>query len=213
MNQYDYWNTRFHDEGMIWAFQPCQSARVAREKFRAYAIRSLLIPGAGYGRNAKYFVDAGYTVTGIEIAERAIEIAREQQIPMRYIHGSLLDISIQLDRYDAIFCFNTLHLFLEADRRRIVDIWYRSLHQHGYGFVVALSDREARCGHGKELEPLTYESRAGKSVHYFTDSDLRTHFSRFHILETGSVNEPESRGGDQTHPCRYIFFQKGKRHE
>jgi hypothetical protein len=34
-----------------------------------------LIPGIGYGRNAKLFIDNGLKVTGIEIADSAISIA------------------------------------------------------------------------------------------------------------------------------------------
>ncbi len=37
----------------------------------------MLIPGFGYGRNAQAFTDKGIDVTGIEISETAINLARK----------------------------------------------------------------------------------------------------------------------------------------
>ena len=208
MNQRIYWETRFQNEGSIWTFNPCRSAFLAREKFQGLGPHSLLIPGSGYGRNAACFSDAGYAVTGIEISERAIEIAKEHRVPMTCIHGSLLDMPDGGAEYDAIFCFNVLHLFRAAERTRVVGNFERLLKNKGYGFVVVLSDLEEGCGKGEELEANTYMNATGKVVHYFSDRDLREHFGRFQILETGIVEEPESRGGKNLHPCRYIFFRK-----
>ncbi|MFZ1979596.1 MAG: class I SAM-dependent methyltransferase, partial [Bacteroidota bacterium] len=89
MNQKDYWNKRFGEEGIIWSYNPCKSAFMARNKFIILGIKSVLIPGAGYGRNAKLFADSGFTVAGIEISERAIEIAGENGVNIKYYNGSL----------------------------------------------------------------------------------------------------------------------------
>ena len=42
---------------------------MARDKFIELGVKSVLIPGAGYGRNAKLFADSEFLTTGIEISE------------------------------------------------------------------------------------------------------------------------------------------------
>ena len=105
MNQKEYWNKTFKNEGVIWSWTPCKSAFVARDKFIDLGVKSVLIPGAGYGRNAKFFTDSGFIVVGIEISETAIEIAGENGVNIKYFHGSLLDMPFDSEKYDSIFCF------------------------------------------------------------------------------------------------------------
>jgi cyclopropane fatty-acyl-phospholipid synthase-like methyltransferase len=207
MNQKEYWNKRFNDEGIIWTFNPCKSALIAKAKFIDLGIKSILIPGAGYGRNAKLFVDSGFTVTGIEISERAIEIARENGVTIQYFNGSILDMPFDSEKYDSIFCFNVFHLFLKEERKIVIEKFRNQLKENGYGFIVVMSELEESFGKGEEIEPNTYEPRKGKPVHYFTDSDLREHFKGFQIVESGIIEEPESHGGEHVHKCRYIMIK------
>jgi SAM-dependent methyltransferase len=207
MDQKEYWNKRFTDEGIIWTFCPCKSAIIARDKFTGLGINSILIPGAGYGRNAKLFVDSGFKVSGIEISERAIEIAKENNVDIKYYQGSILDMPFDSEKYDSIFCFNFLHLFLQDDRKVVIGKFQEQLKNNGYGFVVVMSDQEESYGKGEEIEPNTYEQKKGKPVHYFSDSDLQEHFKKFKIIETGIIEEPGSHGGEHLHICRYIMIK------
>jgi hypothetical protein len=208
MNQKEYWNKRFKDEGAIWSWTPCKSAFVARNKFIDLGIKSILIPGAAYGRNAKLFADSGFTVSGIEISKRAIEIAKENGFDIKYYHGSLLDMPFDSEKYDSIFCFNVLHLFLKEERKLVVENFREQLNENGYAFIVVMSEVEESFGEGDEIEPNTYEPRKGKPVHYFTDSDLKEQFTGFQIIEWGIIDEPETHGGEHIHKCRYILIKK-----
>ena len=71
-----YWESRFKNEGAMWKFEPSDSAIYTLELFKNEQINDILIPGFGYGRNAKLFVDNGFKVSGIEISASAIELAR-----------------------------------------------------------------------------------------------------------------------------------------
>ena len=207
MDQKEYWNKRFKDEGVIWTFDPCKSALLAKNRFIDLGIKSILIPGAGYGRNAKYFMDSGFTVVGIEISERAIEIAKENGVNIKYFNGSILDMPFESEKYDSIFCFNVLHLFLKEDRQVVIENFRDQLKGNGFGFIVVMSELEESFGKGEEIETNTFEPRKGKPVHYFTESDLREHFKRFQIIESGLIKEPESHGGEHIHKCRYILVK------
>jgi tRNA1(Val) A37 N6-methylase TrmN6 len=74
----DYWEKKFKDEKTSWGFEPCDSAIFAKKIFIQHQVQNILIPGIGYGRNAKIFLDSGIKVTGIEISKTAIEMARTE---------------------------------------------------------------------------------------------------------------------------------------
>ena len=69
-----------------------------------------MIPGIGYGRNAKVFIDNGINVTGIEISKTAINLARKQRIDINIYHGSVTELPFDNKLYDGIFCYALIHL-------------------------------------------------------------------------------------------------------
>jgi len=62
---FDYWESRFKNEGAMWKFEPSDSAIKALELFKYWKLIDILIPGFGYGRNAGLFLENGFKVTGI----------------------------------------------------------------------------------------------------------------------------------------------------
>ena len=205
----DYWNKRFKEEGTIWSNNPSQSSLFANKKFKDYLVNNILILGIGYGRNARPFIENGYSVSGIEIADEAIKILNSSDLKNKIekiYQGSLLDIPFDNNRYDAIFSFNVIHLFGEFDRIRIIEKSKSILNKNGLIFFTAMSELDNDFGKGDEIEHNTFDNK-GKPVHFFNDSDIREHFKDFDLIETGLINEPEKHGdiGNHIHKCRYIF--------
>jgi len=170
--------------------------------------KSVLIHGVAYGRNAKPFVEAGMSVTGIEISEKAIEIAKQNHFSICIITGSVLEIPLESTLYDAIFCFHLVHLFFKNDRIKLIEKFKNQVKIDGYTFVVIMPELEETFGKGVEIEENTYEQKKGKPVHFFTESDLLTHFREFEILDHGIIEEPENHGFEHVHKYRYIFIKK-----
>ena len=50
-------------------FKPAKSTILTNDFFVKNKVKTILIPGIGYGRNAKTFRDNGMLVTGIEISK------------------------------------------------------------------------------------------------------------------------------------------------
>jgi len=95
----------------MWGAEPSDSAIQAKGFFIANNVRDILLPGFGYGRNAKIFHDNGIHVTGIEISKTAIDLAKAQGADqMTVYHGSVLDMPFDNKLYDGIFCFALIHL-------------------------------------------------------------------------------------------------------
>ncbi len=205
----EFWDSRFNEEGKVWGELPSKSAYQALELFRRHGVKSILVPGSGYGRNTRLFSSSGFDVTGIEISGTACNLAKQFDPKTRTYEGSVLDMAFVPGTFDAIYCFNTLHLFCENDRRLFVQECLGKLGEPGLAFFTVFSEKEPSFRQGREVESNTYESRPGRPTHYFTEEDLRQHFRDFEIFETGIVHEPEDHGGQpHTHILRYIIAQK-----
>ncbi len=206
----NYWDERFHKEGKIWGDAPSKTAVHAKELFLKNGIKTILVPGSGYGRHTELFASAGFEVSGIEISEEALKIAKESNPKIKYYSGSVLDMPFSNDIYDAIYCFNVVHLFRKNERELFLQKCLDQIKEKGFLFFVVFSDKETSFGKGTEVEKNTFESKLGRPVHYFTEEDLKEHFKNHNIIETGLVEDPENHGaeGPHTHLVRYVFVQK-----
>jgi trans-aconitate 2-methyltransferase len=209
-----YWDERFKAEGRIWGDRPSATAIVAEEMFRARGVRTVLVPGSGYGRHTDFFAESGYEVTGVEVSEEALRLARRHPA-VTYHLGSALEFAYELASQDAVYCFNVLHLFRAPDRARFLDKIRAALKDGGVAFFVVFSEEEPQYGRGHKVEPNTFESKPGRPVHFFTDQDLRESFRAFDVIDTGLTDDPEEHGaeGPHTHRLRWIAARKTAAHE
>lgn len=206
----EYWDRRFLDGGTIWGDTPSKTANHALELFTRYKLKKILVPGAGYGRNTKLFTDANLEVTGIEISESALNIAKSFNPKTQFFQGSVLDMPFDDEKYDGIYSCNVLHLFLKDDRISFLRKCFKQLRTKGFVYFVVFSDKERSFGKGKRIEENTYESKPWRPTHYFTEIDLKEHFKEYLVIETGIIEDEEDHGelGPHTHILRYIFAQK-----
>jgi SAM-dependent methyltransferase len=204
-SQQNYWEKRFQVEGRIWGDSPSRTAMDAQQFFSKAAFEDLLIPGSGYGRNSKYFSDAGYKVTGVEISKSAYEESLKFDIKSIFYNASVLDMSFISSKFDAIYCFNVLHLFREGERGIFIKECLKLLKPRGLMYFVVFSEKESTFGQGTETEKNTFESKPGRPVHYFSEKDLKDHFNQFTLITSGLTEDPENHGGKlHTHLLRYI---------
>ncbi len=209
MDKKTYWDKRFQDEGYVWGTSPSQTAARAVEIFRNNGVQKILVPGSGYGRNTKLFSESGFDVTGIEISEVASEMAREYDPQTRTYNGSVLDMSLAPEQYDAIYCYNVLHLFREKERELCLKQCADKVRDDGLLFFAVFSEKESSFGRGQEVEKNTFESRPGRPVHYFAEAELRDYFEDFQIIESGIAEDTENHGeGPHTHVLLYILARK-----
>jgi cyclopropane fatty-acyl-phospholipid synthase-like methyltransferase len=207
----DYWDKRFRAEGKIWGEAPSRTAEYALELFKKNDVKKLLVPGSGYGRNTKLFSAAGFKVSGVEISETACNMAHKFDPATRIFNDSVLDMSYLGTNYDAIYCYNVLHLFLQYDRQLFFQQCISRIKKQGLMFFTVFSEKEESFGKGKKVEKNTFESKPGRPVHYFDEEDLKAYFKRMDILETGIMEDPEDHDeGPHTHLLRYIYVRKIK---
>ena len=82
----EFWEEHFIEKQEMWGFEPARSALITRDYIKDNCVKNLLIPGIGYGRNAQVFKQIGIDVTGIEIFQTAIYLARKHYGSGMVIH-------------------------------------------------------------------------------------------------------------------------------
>jgi SAM-dependent methyltransferase len=92
MKPNEFWESNYIEKQTMWGFEPANSAIVTKDFFIKEKIADILIPGIGYGRNARIFLDNGINVTGIEISKTAIDLAKIQNNNIPIYHGSVTDM-------------------------------------------------------------------------------------------------------------------------
>lgn len=186
----EYWESRFRNEGAMWKFEPSDSAIYALGLFKSNNISSILIPGFGYGRNAKLFCDAGFQVTGIEISASAIEVSKANGLDCTVYHGSVTSMPFDNEQYGGIFCYALLHLLNNNQRRIFLDSCYMQLKPGGFMVFTIISKQANIFGKGKRIGQDRFEIAKGVNVFFYDQESAKNEFAKFGIVESKDIDEP-----------------------
>ena len=190
------WESAFTDKGLIWGLEPAKSAILAKDYFARLAVKDVLIPGVGYGRNAKVFLDHGMSVTGIEISETAIALARSElglDIPIH--HGSVADMPYDEREYGGIFCYGLLYLLDAAGRDKMIRDCHRQLAPDGCMVFTVISKNAPMFGRGTRLGDDWYEPFPGVKMYFYDTDSVERELGPYGLLEQCEIDEPAPGGG------------------
>jgi SAM-dependent methyltransferase len=190
------WETAFAAKQLIWGSEPTASAILAADYFAGMGCKHVLIPGIGYGRNAKGFLQHDMSVTGIEISDTAISLARTQlglQIPI--YHGSVTDMPYDSKQYDGIFCYGLIYLLSTEERVKLITDCYRQLAPGGHMIFTVISTSAHFYGEGVKLSDDWYERGPGLRMYYYNATSIEYEFGLHGLVEYSAINEPMPDGG------------------
>ena len=191
----EFWEESFKDKQVMWGETPTQSALFARDYFLRKGVQSVLIPGIGYGRNAKPFLAAGIDVVGIEISQTAIDLAKSQtNLDITIHHGSVSDMPFDDKIYDGIFSHALIHLLDDEQRQKFINNCYAQLAPGGIMIVTAISTKSPSYGKGTEIGPNRYEQHGGAQIFFYEEVALRQEFEKYNLLEIQEILEPSGNG-------------------
>lgn len=186
----EFWETNFQEKKEMWGLEPAGSAILAKDLFVREGLTNILIPGIGYGRNAKVFRDAGMTVTGIEISGTAIELAAGHYgTDIRIHHGSVTDMPFDDVRYDGIFCYALIHLLDGDERRNLIRDCYDQLAEGGYMVFTVITKQAHTYGQGTFLSDDRYELFGGVKMYFYDEDAVRREFDEAGLVDIVDVFE------------------------
>jgi SAM-dependent methyltransferase len=187
----EFWESSFREKQEMWGFEPADAAMATCALFKKLELHKVLIPGFGYGRNARIFTDNGCDVTGIEISETAIDLAKKHFGDKVTIHhGSVSAMPFDHEVYDGIFCYALIHLLNATDRIKLIHDCYAQLKPNGYMVFVALSKADARFGEGTEISKDTFETRHGVTLFFYDSVSVEAEFGKYGLLASEEIEEP-----------------------
>lgn len=187
----DFWDEIFEKEKTNWGFTPSDSAILTKDFFLLKKIKNILIPGIGYGRNAKIFHDNGINVEGIEISKIAIELAKsENGLDLNIHHGSVTDMPFDNKKYDGIFCYALIHLLNKNERKKFIQNCYNQLMPNGYMIFSVASKKASMFGNGRFLSKDRYEMQKGLNVFFYDSESVKDEFKDYGLVEFSEIDEP-----------------------
>ena len=191
----NFWENSFQEKQLMWGETPTHSASIAAIHFEQANLKNILIPGIGYGRNAKPFLEKGMTVSGIEISKTAIELNKQingSNIKTIF-HGSTKQMPYNNEIYDGIFCYSLIHLLDEFDRSELISSCYNQLKVGGQMIFVMVSKNFPSFGKGKKLSEDRFETIPGVRLYFYDPQTIDEQFKDYGLIEVREIQETNSK--------------------
>lgn len=186
----EFWESSFIEKQTMWGFEPSDSAILTKDFFLEKKVKDILIPGIGYGRNAKVFIENGINVTGIEISKTAIDLARKNGLDdISIYHGSVTDMPFDSKLYDGIFCYALIHLLNNHERKKFIKDCYNQLKPNGYMIFTTISKKAPMFGKGKQLSRDRFEIIKGAKIFFYDSDSIKREFGKYGLIEISEIDE------------------------
>jgi len=207
----EFWEFSFQDKQTMWGFEAADAAIDAANFFQQKGLKKILIPGFGYGRNAKAFTDQGMEVSGIEISQTAIELARKHYGgSVKVYHGGVGEMPFDDDIYEGIFCYALIHLLDEKERNKLIEDCYAQLKTGAYMYFVAISTADPAYGRGELTGKNRYLTRHGVKLYFYDDEAISQEFGNYGLLEAKEISEPaQVQEGKRSQKFWKVICKKG----
>jgi hypothetical protein len=169
----EFWENAFSAKQEMWWWNPADSTKRAAELFKKHELHTILIPGFGYGRNAGIFIENWCAVTGIEISETAVEIAKKHfGASIKIHHGSVSEMPFDRELYDGIFSYALLHLLDENVRNKCIEDCYNQTQGRWiYGLCIHRKNRFSIRPRKRNYERHLWDAVWSDTL-FFYDADL-----------------------------------------
>ena len=186
----EFWEEAFKDKQEMWGLEPAKSTVLTKNFFVEQQIKSVLIPGIGYGRNARIFLDNGMTVTGIEISQTAIDLAKKHFGHALTIHyGSVTEMPFDKNIYDGIYCYGLIYLLDKSERLKLIQDCYNQLADNGVMVFTAITKEAQTYGQGKQISKDRFEMFGGVQIFFYDKETIDEEFGMAGLFEVSEVSE------------------------
>lgn len=186
----EFWEEAFKDKQEMWGLEPAKSTVLTKDFFVDHEIKNVLIPGIGYGRNAKIFADNGMSVTGIEISQTAIDLAKKHfGNDLSIHHGSVTDMPFDDKLYDGIFCYGLIYLLDSKERKKLIQDCFNQLTENGFMVFTAITKDAQTYGQGTLISKDRFEMFGGVKIFFYDPKTIDEEFGDAGLFEVTEITE------------------------
>lgn len=184
------WDYRFDNFNAMWGLEAAEASIKTKDLFLENNIKDILIPGIGYGRNAIPFIENNIQVTGIEISQSGIDLAKKLGININIHQGSVSEMPFDDHIYDGIFCYALLHLLKKTERSIFIKDCYAQLKPGGYMTFYTVSKKDAMYGQGVKISENTYKRGPDIEMFFYDEVTAIREFSSYGLIHCDEYFEP-----------------------
>ena len=186
----EFWEEAFKSKHRMWGEQPTTAAIETSKLFTSLGFQKILIPGFGYGRNARPFLENGFEVVGIEISKTAIQLAHQNLGgDIKVFHGSIDDMPFDQDSYDGIFCHALIHLLRSDERKQLLTNCHAQMKSGGLMVFTTITKHASTYGVGEKLGKDLFKTKDGVELFFYDEASIKEEFGRFGLVEATVVEE------------------------
>lgn len=182
----------YPDEGVVRFNARFLQRRVginAYEKKRE--VGRVLDAGCGNGRHVIFFAEQGFDVWGLDISEKAVEIANAwvagRGLKAHLEVGNIETLPFENGYFDVVISFGVLDHIPFSGAKRIMEEINRVVVRGGYIYISLRSTEDAECGRGKREGKNTFVLQEGyeKGIvqHFFDLEEIEELFRGFKIFD------------------------------
>ncbi len=187
----NFWEIAFLGKRKMWGDKPTISSVETAKDFETKRFGRVLIPGIGYGRNAVPFLNAGISVTGVEISQTAIDLAHEKfGHSLKIFRGSVDDMPFEDTQYDGIYCHALIHLLNKRSRMKFLQSCFDQIRTKGVMVFTAITKSASTYGVGAKRETDQYLTKDGLEIFFYDESSIQDEFSQFGVIDAKLIYEP-----------------------
>lgn len=163
--------------------------------------------GCGAGNYVRYFSKMGFNATGVDISDKAIEIARilaqKAGTKCEFIEADVLgDIKEIEDQYDFVYDWELLHHIFPEDRNKYIENVNKLLTSQGLYLSVCFSEASTQFGGVGKYR----KTPIGTVLYFSNEAEVKTLFSRLFDIE--ELKPVDIQGRQGVHKAIYALMRR-----
>ena len=176
-------------------------------KSRKLAPCKIIELGCGAGNYVRYFSKMGFDATGVDVSEKAIEIARglaqKDNVVCEFIVADVLGNMSEIDsKYDFVYDWELLHHIFPEDRNKYIDNVHGLLKSQGQYLSVCFSEANTQFGGVGKYR----KTSIGTVLYFSNEAEMESLFGRlFSVVELKSV---DIQGKHGVHKAIYALLKQ-----
>ncbi len=164
--------------------------------------------GCGLGHHSIWLAQQGFTVTGIDIAEKAIAYAKNRarlaKVTVEFIALDALKINTLLDeQFDLVFEWGILHFIPFVKRKSYIKSIAHLLPKGGKYISLSFNEKSPEWGGGKMRRGIT-----GATIYYSSMLDLEKLFRPYFKIIEKKERLTTFKNSGNTHLHNYFLLER-----
>jgi len=204
---------RIYERGAVWTEIEPPVELVSLVESGEVKPCKVLDVGCGEGFYSIYLASKGFDVTGIDVSENAVKLAKknavERGLKIKFVSMDVADLGKMEDRFDFVFEWAILHHVVFEQRQEYVESIFKILNKGGKYLSVCFNNQNPDFGmKGERLRiiPEGMKMPVGTRLYYSSFKEMEQLFeSCFRVIEGKLI---KMTAGGKEHIGNYFFMEK-----